>query len=184
MPNCDDTKYKCGIACTDEDINRAYYKDCNTGRIGTGATYTEAKQSATQTRPKCANLTGATFEACKNGIKVTKRKDPIRFINPLGKPVKQIEREIREGITPAHGGITPSHGGITPAIPRGSRFDQIENNWKDTEVLLGDPEPDDDPTTVGDRTEEACYGLPIPCGSLAVGVGAVLLLIMSLRFLR
>lgn len=178
MPDCSQTKEVCGKACTIDGQKRAYYKDCKTGRIGYGESYTEAIQSATKNRPKCANLTGASLEACKNGIKPTVRRiDPIKFINAQGKPVKKINAEIKAGGKPGASGIGRG------SIPLGSRFDTKENNWIDTEKLLGDTSPDDDPSTVNRPGDggSGCFGIPIPCPFLAIGVGAVIVLLVALR---
>lgn len=171
MPNCSETHSKCGVACTEDGLNRAYYKDCKTGRVGTGKTYTEAIQSATKSRPKCAGLTDASLEACKNGIKPTVRRiDPIKFINPKGTPVKSK---------------TGASGIGRGSVPLGSRMDPKENNWKDTEKLLGDTKPDNDPSTVnrpGDGGGSGnCFGIPIPCEMLAIAVGAIVLLLVVMR---
>lgn len=65
-------------------------------------------------------------------------------------------------------------------VPTGTRYDPKENNWKDTEKLLGDPEPDEDPGTVGEEPID-CFGIPIACPLLAVGVGAGIVLLVALR---
>ena len=72
---------------------------------------------------------------------------------------------------------------IRESVPTGSRFGTKENNWKDTEVLLGDPEVDDDPSIVG--IFDNCFGIKgMTCGTMVVIGGAILVLILVLRFLR
>lgn len=171
MPNCEVTKRKCGVACTDEEINYAYYKDCKTGRVGTGATYTEAIQSATRTRPKCAGLMGETLKQCQAGKSTL--FPGVKKIHPISK-IKTVG-----GSGSSKPGVSGTGRGTIEVQP-GSRFDDKKDNWKDTEKLLGDPEPDDDPGTVG-GFDEGCFGLPIPCPLLAVGVGAVIVLLVALR---
>lgn len=56
MPNCSKTKQKCGEACTLEG-GLAYFKDCNTGQVGTGHSYTEAKRNAAKQQKKTTLVT-------------------------------------------------------------------------------------------------------------------------------
>lgn len=47
-------------------------------------------------------------------------------------------------------------------VPIGSRFDNKTDNWKDAEVLLGDLQADDDPSTVGGFDD--CFGMKFHVG--------------------
>lgn len=154
MPNCSETNHKCGVACTDAN-GRGYFKDCKTGRIGSGASYDEARKSSVP-RQACAGLTGETLKACQN-----RKSTLFRNKSKITQPIKNIRKNV----------------------PLGSRFDTKENNWKDTEKLLGDPEPDDDPSTVGGFGGN-CHGIPMECGQLAVIGGAIVLLILVMKFLH
>lgn len=163
MPLCTETNHKCGTACTvnlAKGGTSAYFKDCKTGNVGTGADYDAARKAA-QAKEKvlCQGLTGATLEACKK--KQSTLFDPKnieRIIVPgKGKEVvrEAVQREIKRG------GDT----GITREATPGD----ISN------LILGSPED-----WSNALKSQNCFGLPIDCVIAVIAGLAVVILIMVL----
>lgn len=163
MPNCTKpiSSQKCGEPCT--QAGQAYLKDCKTGNIYYGSSYEEVRAKS----KRILDVRGSG-----------KALPGVQKVHPISK-IKTIKPiEVAGRVVPGATGAGKSKSGDI-IVPVGSRFDNKQDNWKDTEKLMGDPTPDDDPSTVGGF--DGCFGIPIPCPMLAIGVGAVIVLIVALR---
>ena len=170
MPNCSETNHACGgQGCTVVLTNgkkSAWYRDCKTKNTGTGATYAEARKNATAKQKivePCAGLSGETLEQCKNKEKINYSPNKVKnLFKEVSKPgqievKKALDREIKRG------GDT----GVT----RNPNLGDVSN------LILGSPE--DWGNTIKEQSN--CFGIPIPCPLLAIGVGAIVLLLVVMR---
>lgn len=168
MPDCVSpaSSRPCNQPCTEHigSIKKAWLKDCKTGNLYYGDTYDDVRKQ--QQRRIQVEGSGKLFPGVKKVHPISK----IRTIKPV---------EVSGRVVPGATGAGKTKNGEI-IVPVGSRFDNKQDNWKDTEKLMGDPTPDDDPNTVG-GFEGNCFGIPIPCPLLAIGVGAVIVLIVALR---